>query len=404
MIKQATSYNGSMKIRLEDLEPDAWKVVSGNEKQSKTLYPTVRRCLNYRKQSISSIPWKLTTLSGVTEFDSTVVDSNYPQIDSIINALSKIEQSMIMVGKAFYLISESRVLDPRSITVNWSRDFGIVNYTRKIGNEEITIEPYDIVYFKEDSLSETESGESIFDTIKTNVKVVASIDQYITQYFDNGTIKATILTTKADSYPTQEEVSKVENFLNRSIQGLKNAFKSIFLRLPVEATVVGSGLENFDPKLHDTEIMLIITAFEVPPSAILPSAANYATAMSDKRQYYETVAIPRIDYIFSEINNQWLKRNGLMLVSEGEKLPIFQTDESERSQSLSNLVNAGFDVLDAADILGYSIPDEIRNRMLRDRELAPMLSSFVFPVNDNNNQLTDGNLIDNQTTKTYLLK
>lgn len=388
-IKLAT-YDG-YKARLEDFPKEAWTQVLGVEDKKSEIVSTVRRCINFRANSIASIPWKVIYIGGDSLFDSTKpLENRYQWFSSIIKSIRRIEISLIYTSKAFYSIDEERVLDPRTITPKWDKDFGITHYERRIDGKKINIPREDLIYFADMGISETEPRESIMDVVRIDSAVIRSIDEYITQFFNGGTIKATIITTKENSFPTKEERDTVENFLNRSLRGLSNAFKSVFLRTPIEATVVGSGLEDFDPDLLNAKIMSIITAFEVPASSILPSAANYATAISDKRLFYESVGIDRINYIFDEINNQFLSDAGLQIVAEPEKLSVFQTDEHERSQSLMNLVNAGFNTLDAAMILGYDLDDDIKMRLeSSELEMINRLeSSFVFP-NAGMNQSTE---------------
>lgn len=76
-----------------------------------------------------------------------------------------------------------------------------------------------------------------------------------------------------------------------------------------------------------------------------------------------------------------------------DKLSVMQVDENIRSQSLTNLINAGFDILTAVEILGYDLTDEQKQRLIDKNSKEEQTA--IDHMNDH--QINDSF----QTTKSY---
>jgi len=111
------------------------------------------------------------------------------------------------------------------------------------------------------------------------------------------------------------------------------------------------------PEMHETTTREIAAAFGIPLSLLTSDSANYATAQSDMRMFYENTIKARLMLYEAAFNEQVLGEMGLQIKFTPEALAIYQEDEAERSGALLNLVNAGMPLANAMLILGYSVED-----------------------------------------------
>jgi hypothetical protein len=111
------------------------------------------------------------------------------------------------------------------------------------------------------------------------------------------------------------------------------------------------------PEMHETTTREIAAAFGIPLSLLTSDSANYATAQSDMRLFYENTIKARLMMYEAALNEQVLGAMGLHIRFTPEALSIYQEDEAERSGALLNLVNAGIPLSNAMLILGYAVED-----------------------------------------------
>lgn len=395
MIKLLGSFladDGSVKARMEDFPSEAFTAVYGS-RDVKSLSGIVRRCINYRANSLREYPW-IVERDGQKIFsfeDKELYNPDFILIRDIINLLSSVEISLIRFSQAFIEIENRKLLNPKFILIDTDKSTDeILGYTYKLREKEIKYTPEELIYIV-DSDYDGSPFQSILDTVIVDQNVLKSIDTFITSFFSNGAIKATIVTV--DGYPTDEETKRLERMLKTVATGVKNAFKSIVLRVPVKTEVIGSGLEDYKPELNERKILDIVTAFEIFPSLILPNASNYATALSDRKEFYSSILNPRVRNFSNCLNQQFLNDYGYNLVFLPDKLSVMQVDENIRSQSLTNLINAGFDILTAVEILGYDLTDEQKQRLIDKNSKEEQTA--IDHMNDH--QINDSF----QTTKSY---
>lgn len=405
MIKTVRAFqdkDGSVKARMEDFPPEAFTQVYGKPSDGrKNIVSITRKCLNYRANSLTQYPYQIEK-RGETLFTSEdkKLLPEYVAIKNVVDMVREIELSLCRWGKCFIYPEESRVLYSPSITVKSDKYTNeIYGYIEKIEDREIKYEIDDLIYIYETSDQPGKPLQSIFDTIDFDTETLINIDNYLSSFFKNGAIKTTLLTI--DGYPTEDETDRLEDHLKRIATGVKNAFKTKVLRMPVTPVVIGSGLEDFDPSLTQNKINDIVTAFEIPPSLVLANAANYATALSDKKEFYSSILSPRVNLIAKCINDQWLNYYDLSLTFLPEKLQVMRVDESIRSQSLLNMINSGFDILTATEILGYDLSNEQISR-LKEKEITKEVTPEKQSMDEEKDpELNDTEVIMSKSYRVY---
>lgn len=396
MIKTVRAYmdeNGSVKARMEDFPPEAFQSVYGGQNDGKKLLVSIaRKCLNYRSNSITQFPWQVER-DGKTVFTSEdkKILPEQQVIKSVVEMIREVELSICRWGKAFIHPIENRLIYSPTMSVVYDKHTKeVIRYIEKVDRVEYSYEPDDIIYIYETSDEPGKPIQSIIDTISFDTETLNNIDNYVSAFFKNGAIKTTLLTI--DGYPTQDETDRLEGHLKQIATGVKNAFKTKVLRMPVTPVVIGSGLEDFDPIMTQNKINDIVTAFEIPPSLVLANAANYATALSDKKEFYTSILSPRVNMFAKSINDQWLNQFGFTLTFLPEKLQVMRVDESIRSQSLLNMINAGFDIITAVEILGYDLSDEQLSRLSKSENHKKEIAKEQVQKSSINNELEDPDL------------
>lgn len=374
MIKILNAYRddeGSIKARMEDFPPEAFQAVYGTNRDKKSMLGITRRCVNYRANSMMEYPWVVERNNNTvfSSEDKNLSNSEFIIIRSIIELIRNVEISLLRFSQAFIDIENTCLLDPRFITIETDKETKeILGYTYKVKESEKKYDSDEIIYINDPDYDDSPM-QSIMETIEIDQGTLKSIDSFITSFFANGAIKATIVTV--EGFPTEDETKRLERMLKTAVTGVKNAFKNIVLRVPVQSTVIGSGMEDYDPELNERKILDIVTAFEIFPSLILPNASNYATALSDRKEFFSSIMNPRVRSFAKEVNDQWLNLYGYNLSFLPEKLPVMRVDENIRSQSLMNMINAGFDILTAVEILGYDLTDEQKARLIEKSNSTP---------------------------------
>jgi phage portal protein BeeE len=184
----------------------------------------------------------------------------------------------------------------------------------------------------------------------------AAADQFVTQFFARGAIKATLLTV--DGNPSPDEMKKLETWWKRFFSGIGSAWSTAAVRAGVTPVTVGEGLESLNTStLTDDKQKEILVALGVPASLVMANAANYATAQQDEQNFYNLTIIPDARLIQRQINRQLLAPMGLRMTFKPQELACFQEDENTRSAAFKNYTDAGIRLSVAAEILGLYLPN-----------------------------------------------
>lgn len=107
------------------------------------------------------------------------------------------------------------------------------------------------------------------------------IDRYYNRYFENGTIKPTILTTEKGEELSETEQERLKTFIQNSTKGFKNAFNVSYLTKHIKKLDL---VEDLDPsefkELRKDLVTAISIATNVPYDLLSPENSNRATAES----------------------------------------------------------------------------------------------------------------------------
>jgi len=117
----------------------------------------------------------------------------------------------------------------------------------------------------------------------------------------------------------------------------------------------------------------------VPLTMLEASAANYATADSDRQSFWRETVIPRLPKLADVLNEQLLGPLKYEIQFMPEQLDVMQADEAQRAGSLLQLTQAGVPLRAAMQILGY---DNIADIVLPGDLAAPESTPVEAPTQE----------------------
>lgn len=365
-------------LRVSDFPEEAWVVFgeggSAADKSLEELYGVVDylyRGVTLRAQKLSSVPFVI--MKGKrTFFDSehgAPPPKGFAWFDDLSNMLELIEAATCLSGRAYVrpiksnynLISELQWFLPTSVQPKFTDTGDIAYWERQVsrGNTE-RLKAEEVLYFWPPDPTVEVGPARRFDG-KAAMKaagVLANMDTFLEAYFSRGAIKVTLLTT--DGVVTKENRALLKDWWGRVTGGISKAFGAEVINAgKVTPVVIGEGIKDLEnTALTNEKREAICAALGVPPSKMLPSAANYATKQSDDVMLVSDTIVPELRWIGRALNKQLFNQMGLSIVFQPESLSEMQVDENERAASLVSLTSAGMPLLLACEVLGYNLPDE----------------------------------------------
>ena len=321
--------------------------------------PQLYRAVQMRSNAISAIPFVITK-------SNKPVPWMYPQ--SLPKLLFEMEASLLVSGAAYLLKLQPatggnrtvglQVLMPASMTVEYDYHSKQVLFTQQIRNQRFGPWTADrLVYLREFSfLDEVGAGLAPAKVALHAASLRQSMSDFARGFFSSGGQPLTLLSMQGNPPPT--EIERTEKFFRRTMAGVRNAWRVLAVRSEVTVTPITPQLNSMAmEELQTVTTREIAAAFGIPLSLLTSDSANYATAVSDQRLFYDNTVKARIALYETALNEQLLHETQTELKFTPESLSIYQEDEAERSGALVNMVTAGVPLRDAMLILGYSVEE-----------------------------------------------
>ena len=322
--------------------------------------PMYYRAINLRSDALGTVPFQLLR-------NGEPVD--YPFTTPLENLIQQTERSLMLTGRAFWLrLYRGRVLygfqflNPRSIEVTYHADQQIgadyltgLRFTQKMQNGEVHAQwtIADVVYFHEASIKSDINEEVAPARVALqSAQLVYYLERFQSAFFEHGAQPALVLSL--DKSVTPPELERMKSHWTRYVENVSNAFKTFFFRGEVKAQIVTFPLDQMDmAPIQENAVKNIVSTFGVPRTMIEASAANYATADSDRQSFWRETIVPRLAYYERILNEQLFKPLKYEFEYLPEMLDVFQVDEAARANSLVLLVQAGLPLQYAMQTLGY---------------------------------------------------
>ncbi|NJK82268.1 MAG: phage portal protein [Chloroflexaceae bacterium] len=156
--------------------------------------------------------------------------------------------------------------------------------------------------------------------------------------------------------PSRADLDRLELWWRRLVSGVRRAWESVAIRSSVKPVVVGDGLEALANERLTTQLRQdIAAALGIPETLLSASAANYATSLSDRLNFYETTIVPQAQLISEALNEQLFGPLGLHFAFLPEQLEVYQEAEVRKARQIVALVGRPIlTVNEGRALLGYA--------------------------------------------------
>lgn len=361
--------------------------------------PMLYRAVNLRSDALGTVPFKI--FRNGTETD-------YPFITPLDSLIQQTERSLLLTGHAIWLkLYKGRILygfqflNPESVRVEFvpekatafNPSAGLV-FTQQING--ITYGPWtieDVIYWREPSLSQDVGrGVSAAGVALQSAQLAYYLERFTSAFFEHGAQPALVMSL--DKSVTPPEFERMRSDWRARAENVANAFRTFWMRGEIKTQIITFPLKDMELiQLQERAVTNITTTFGVPRTMLEASAANYATADSDRQSFWRETIVPRLSFYQRILNEQLFTPLEYSIEFHPDELDVFQTDEAARAGSLLQLTQAGVPLASAMNLLGYKNVEQALG-MAAPEELPDTLG-----VNEETGEaITDPDLADMQST------
>jgi phage portal protein BeeE len=348
--------------------------------------PLLYRATNLRADAISTVPYRMYYKGE---------EQPWPFLQPLSYLIKEAERGMLITGGAYwYKIYKGRrlvgfvPLNPTTMNVQLLTDRATLEdplrgaaFTQAINGKQYG--PWsidDVVYFREQSyVDDIGPGVGAAHVALSSAKLEHYLNRFAAAFFEGGAQPVTVMNLPEGM--DEAEFQRFRTDMKASASGgVINAFRMIFMRSPdIKIEQLTPPLNSMEmPQLYERVVTSVGMAYGVPRTMLEASAANYATADSDRQSFWRETVIPRLSTYEYTLNTQVFAPLGWELKFEPEALDVMQNDESNRAGSLLQLVQAGVPLRSAMTILGYDMVDDL----VPPPTPAPTSTAEIQPVAD----------------------
>lgn len=403
---------GSAKVRMEDLPPEAWRVIVGNmgESDAQILYANVAalyRAINARADAAASIPFRIENSRGRAIETSDDWKGGNGWLPNPRLFIRQAFMSMDFTNSVYAARLQNRYKIPKglqyfvptSITPKWDDSTGeLIEFERKTGKMQKTFSPEEIFYvWIQDAF--TEVGASPNTPIRAAMAaagVLRNLDEFVKSYFEGGAIDPVIAAIPRST--PQFERDRMESWLNRALTGIKNIGK---IRLMSSEDVkLTQPLRNGLDSLKQTDLTKdkredIGLALGIPMSFMLSDQANYATATQNEKTLIRWGVQPRLEQLYDALDAQLYQPMNVHLRPDFDSLEMFQEEEVSKMSAANTLLDLAGKAKDKEQltavftIMGIDATEEQIEKLMPKAEVTePTTAPEEKPVTDAMNEET----------------
>lgn len=273
----------------------------------------------------------------------------------------------VLIDATARAIIDLRYLSPNTITPIFSSDTGeLLGFNRDYNGKKEGIEIEKMLYFwlPDDAVEIGAAQITPLANALSSAGLLAAMDETLTIYGKRGFVPP--MYAVAEGMPNKSELERAENVLSMMVRGLWARMVKIVNSKSLVPQKLGAGMEELKGsyiEITRQQIENIAAAFNIPLSLFLSNSANYATAVSDRRAWYESGLFVTLYQTIEDVFNQQLfYRNDAEMKFLPESIDAFQEEENDKSNSLASLSSTFTQYPEAAviaaDVLGYDLTDE----------------------------------------------
>lgn len=326
--------------------------------------PMIYRAVNLRCDALSSVPFH------IYRNDQEV---DWPWSQDLAQLIKETERDLLLTGAAFWLkVQQGQVirgfqkLNAQTVQVKYdgaspepANPYNGVTFVQMLRGK--TFGPWttdQMVYFREASMTDDIGpGVPAVRVALQNAQLDYYLERFITHFFEGGAQPITMVNMPAEI--DEAEFQRFKTDWTARFQGVVNAWRTAFIRSPdIKVTKLTPDLNTMLlDELQERVITKISATLGVPRTMLEASAANYATADSDRQSFWRETIVPRLSLYTHVINDQLLAPLNYRVEFHPDELDVMQADEAARADSVLKLVQAGVPLRGAMEILGYDNVD-----------------------------------------------
>jgi len=249
------------------------------------------------------------------------------------------------------------------LTVNPKNDLAgeLLGFEYTYGGKKTEYKPEELIYFWKKSLTKrNQPGVSAAMVALGPASQLFAIDSFIASYFNRGAVPVTVW--PVDPATPKEEQERFQNWLNRSMSGVAQAFRNIVIRTrpDVKAQTIGSNVKDTQaPELVTIARDNVAVAFNIPPSILSGANGDESNQRADYAAFYQFCVTPLIDMLCQTLNEQFLSAIGLELWPETDRLPVMAQAKLDQLRGVAE-ITPGQQILtraEARELVGYATED-----------------------------------------------
>lgn len=326
--------------------------------------PMLYRAVNLRCDALSSVPYH------IYRNDEEV---DWPFTQDLAQLIKETERDLLLCGAAFWLkVQQGQVirgfqkLNAMTVQVRYdgaapepTDPFNGVTFVQMLNGR--TYGPWtteQMVYYREPSMTDDIGpGIPAARVALQSSQLSHYLERFVSHFFEGGAQPITMV-----NMPTEIDEAEFQRFRTdwqARFSGIVNAWRTAFIRSPdIKVTKLTPDINTMMlPELQERVITSISMTLGVPRTMLEASAANYATADSDRQSFWRETIVPRLSLYTHVINDQLLGPLNYKIEFHPDELDVMQADEAARADSVLKLVQAGVPLKGAMEILGYDNVD-----------------------------------------------
>lgn len=263
-------------------------------------------------------------------------------------------------------VSTLRYIKPTTIKPKTDEDTGeLIGYTRTVNTKQKDY-PVDGPIYKVWRLDHTTellpSKATELSAMMNAAGILFYSDKFIGEFYKRGGIKPTMLVLKGNA--SEDIIAKIERIWTRIMRGqykeLGKVFQGVEANGGLEAKTIGDGVDNLkDAQLTKSKIADVAMVMKMPLSLLLANSATYATAATEKKNWFDNGIIPFAEFMAEEWTESIFKPLGLRFEFRPEQTDQGTEEEVRRAGAYSSYIGAGMKPSIAAQVVGIELPQGV---------------------------------------------
>jgi hypothetical protein len=301
------------------------------------LLPEIGRAVDIIAGAVVAYPY------GIYRGEAEFTEQN--KLDGWESLLWSITTDWLVFGAWYVLLERNQfgVLKPRrllptSIEPKYNQATGQVTAFERTTQAGRVILPADQVVYDHvpNPFAELGAGPSALDRAMNAAGIGDSQAKMLKSYYERG---APMTLFSYSGVIDQSEGKALTDWWNNIIRRGQQAYKAVLMRGDVKPQVFGSNARDaFTPEIMAWVRQEICIAFGIPVSVMESSAANFATAESDRAVLQENTVRPLINRMFDAWNGQYYGKQGLELWAEHDATNAASVAFLNKAQAISTIL------------------------------------------------------------------